>query len=157
MPKTSHRYALSLTWTGDRGSGTSDYRAFSRAHEVTGPGLPPLLGSADPVFRGESGRWNPEQLLVAALAQCHLLAYLHLCATAGVVVTGYADEPEGVLTLTSGGGGHFTEVVLHPRVTVAAPDQVERAVALHPEAYRRCFIANSVNFPVRHEPVVSIG
>ncbi|MEV4628551.1 OsmC family protein [Micromonospora sp. NPDC049523] len=154
MPRTSHRYALELTWTGDRGSGTADYRGYSRAHEVTAPGLPPLLGSADPTFRGEAGRWNPEQLLVAALSQCHLLAYLHVCAVAGVVVTGYVDRPEGVLTRTSGGGGHFTEVVLRPRVTVAAADQVDRARDLHSEANRQCFVANSVNFPVRHEPVI---
>ncbi|WP_326559591.1 OsmC family protein [Micromonospora sp. NBC_01796] len=157
MPRTSHRYPLTLTWTGDRGSGTADYRAYGRSHEVTGPGLPPLLGSADPTFRGEADRWNPEQLLVAALSQCHLLAYLHVCAVAGVVVTGYVDQPEGVLTRTSGGGGHFTEVVLRPRVTVAAADQVDRARELHREANRQCFIANSVNFPVRHEPVILLS
>lgn len=156
MPRTSHRFALTVTWTGDRGSGTSDYRAYSRAHEVTAPGLPPLPASADPAFRGETGRWNPEQLLVAALSQCHLLAYLHICAVGGVVVTGYVDNPVGVLARTSGGGGRFTEVVLRPLVTVAEADQVERAVALHREANRQCFVASSVNFPVRHEPVVVV-
>lgn len=154
MPQTSHHYALTVTWTGDLGEGTRDHRAYSRSHEITGPGLPPLLGSADTAFRGETGRWNPEQLLVAALSQCHLLAYLHVCAVAGVVVTGYTDHPEGVLARTSGGGGRFTEVLLRPRVTVAASDQVERALALHPGANRQCFVANSVNFPVRHEPVI---
>lgn len=150
----THTYELNLIWTGNRGTGTSGYRAYGRGHEVTAPDRPPLLGSADPTFRGEPDRWNPEQLLVAALSQCHLLAYLHVCVVAGVVVTEYGDEPRGVMAETDGGGGHFTEVVLRPRVVVASPDMVERATAAHRDAHRLCFIANSVNFPVRHEPVV---
>jgi organic hydroperoxide reductase OsmC/OhrA len=155
VPKT-HTYDLTVTWTGDRGSGTASYRGYSRAHEVSAPGVPPLLGSSDPAFRGEPDRWNPEQLLVASLSQCHLLSYLHVCAVAGVVVTGYTDTPHGVMAQTADGGGHFTEVVLRPQVTVTSPDMVERAMVLHEDAHRVCFIANSVNFPVRHEPVTLV-
>lgn len=153
----THTYAVAVTWTGDRGTGTSGYRAYGRTHEVTAPGRPVLLGSSDPTFRGEPDRWNPEQLLVAALAQCHMLAYLHLCADAGVVVTGYVDEAGGTMVQTPDGGGHFTEAVLRPRVTVAAPGMVERATALHGAAHKACFIASSVNFPVRHEPETTTG
>ncbi len=153
----THTYELTVTWTGDRGTGTSGYRAYSRAHEVTAAGRPPLPGSSDPTFRGDPDRWNPEQLLVAALAQCHLLWYLHLCAEAGVVVTGYTDTPTGLMAEDDDGGGRFTEVTLRPRVTVAAADSVGRAVELHGTAHRMCFIANSVTFPVHHEPVVSAG
>ncbi|HEX6501505.1 MAG TPA: OsmC family protein [Micromonosporaceae bacterium] len=152
----THTYELTVTWIGDRGTGTSGYRAYSRAHEVSAPGRPAMPGSSDPTFRGERDRWSPEQLLVASLSQCHLLWYLHLCADAGVVVTGYADEPTGVMLETADGGGRFTEVVLRPRVTVTEPGMVDRATALHDDAHRLCFIANSVNFPVRHEPVVSV-
>ncbi len=155
MPRT-HTYDVTVTWTGDRGTGTSGYRAYGRAHEVAAEGRPVLPGSADPTFRGEPDRWNPEQLLVASIAQCHLLWYLHLCADAGVVVTGYVDEPRGVMAETADGGGHFTEVVLRPRVTVAAPEMADRAAALHEGAHKLCFIANSVNFPVRHEPVTLV-
>ena len=147
-----HSYELALTWTGNQGTGTSAYRQYSRAHEIAAPGRPTLLGSADPAFRGETDRWNPEQLLVAALSACHLMSYLHVCVEAGVIVTGYTDAPTGVMTQTPGGGGHFTEVTLRPRVTVASADQVERANALHALANERCFIASSVNFPVHHEP-----
>ena len=132
----THSYDVTVAWTGNRGSGTSGYREYGRDHEVTVSGAgegeeggrpEPIAGSSDSAFRGESARWNPEQLLVAALAQCHMLSYLHACAAA---------------------------VVLRPRVTVAAPDMVEKAVGLHRDAHERCFIANSVNFPVRHEAVV---
>ncbi|MFI5955440.1 OsmC family protein [Cryptosporangium sp. NPDC051539] len=151
-----HNFELALAWTGNQGTGTSAYRAYSRSHEVTAPGRPPLLGSSDPAFRGETDRWNPELLLVAALSGCHLMSYLHVCVEAGVTVTAYADAPTGAMTQTPGGGGRFTEVVLRPRVTLAPGSDVALATHLHADAAERCFIASSVNFPVRHEPVVDV-
>lgn len=153
MAKT-HRYEVRVAWTGDRGEGTSGYRTYSRDHEVSAAGKLPIKGSSDPAFRGDAGRWNPEELLVASLSQCHMLWYLHLCAADRVVVTGYVDRPVGTMAETAEGGGRFVEVVLRPEVTVAAAEMTERAVGLHEQAHRMCFVANSVNFPVRHEPVV---
>jgi organic hydroperoxide reductase OsmC/OhrA len=148
-----HHYEIRTTWTGNRGAGTTGYRDYDRAHEVSAPGKPTLAGSSDPTFRGDRTRWNPEELLVAALSACHMLWYLHLCADAGIVVTDYRDEARGVMETTREGGGRFTEVVLRPRVTIACGDAA-RAGTLHDEAHRLCFIASSVNFPVRHEPVL---
>jgi organic hydroperoxide reductase OsmC/OhrA len=142
-----------VTWTGNRGTGTSGYRHYDRAHEVTADGPATILGSSDPAFRGDPARWNPEQLLVAALSQCHMLQYLHQCADAEVVVTGYVDHAHGTMAET-GEGGRFTEVVLRPHVSVASPAMVDIAMALHAAAHRACFIASSVNFPVHHEPHV---
>jgi organic hydroperoxide reductase OsmC/OhrA len=147
-----HAYETRTTWTGDRGQGTADYRGYDRTHDTMAPGRPAIPSSSDPAFRGDSDRWNPELLLVAALSQCHMLSYLHRCALSGVVVTGYEDTAEGVMVETADGGGHFEEVVLRPVVTVAEPGMVERAQSLHHDAAARCFIAASVNFPVRHEP-----
>ncbi|MFD8701821.1 OsmC family protein [Kitasatospora sp. NPDC059648] len=151
-----HEYTAEISWTGNRGTGTSDYRSYSRDVEVTAEGLPAIPGSADPVFRGDRTRWNPEQLLLVALSQCHLLSYLHLCAVNGVVVTSYVDRPVGTMAV-SPEGGHFTEVVLHPGVEVAEAGMAEQALALHAQAHRACFIANSVNFPVRHEAEVTVA
>jgi organic hydroperoxide reductase OsmC/OhrA len=148
-----HTYDTVVTWTGNRGTGTSGYRHYDRAHEVNADGPAPILGSSDPAFRGDPARWNPEQLLVAALSQCHMLQYLHRCADAGVVVTGYVDHAHGTMA-EAGEGGRFTEVVLRPQVSVASPAMVDAATALHAAAHRACFIASSVNFPVRHEPQV---
>jgi organic hydroperoxide reductase OsmC/OhrA len=156
MPRT-HRYELTVTWTGDRGEGTSSYRSYSRSHEVGADGQRTIEGSSDPVFRGDADRWNPEQLLVAALSQCHMLSYLHLCAVAGVVVTGYVDRPVGTMQESPGSGGRFVEVLLRPHVTVTSGDMVKRAEVLHEDAHRACFIAASVNFPVRHEPIIEVG
>lgn len=156
MSGRQHSYRVSVTWTGNRGDGTASYRGYGRTNEVRADGRPPIPGSSDPAFRGEPDRWNPEQLLVAALAQCHLLWFLHLAAEAGVVVTGYADDPVGTMVTDDTGGGRFTEVVLRPRVEVAEPAMVEGAQRLHERANRLCFIASSVAFPVRHEPQTSV-
>jgi organic hydroperoxide reductase OsmC/OhrA len=133
--------------------GTSGYRDYDRSTDVAASGRPVIAASADPMFRGDEARWNPELLLVAALSQCHMLWYLHLAAEAGVVVTGYVDEAIGTMDEEAGGGGHFTEVVLRPRVTVAVAEMVATAQSLHPRANELCYIAQSVNFPVHHEPV----
>jgi organic hydroperoxide reductase OsmC/OhrA len=150
-----HTYETVVAWTSNRGTGTSGYRDYARDHEITTDGRDPIAGSSDPAFRGDPSRWNPEQLLVASLSQCHMLWYLHFCADAGVVVTGYVDHASGTMA-ENGHGGQFTEVVLRPSATVTLPDMVEAAGRLHAEAHRACFIANSVNFPVRHEPAVDV-
>ncbi|MFE2410887.1 OsmC family protein [Kitasatospora sp. NPDC059408] len=155
MPKL-HTYTTEVTWTGNRGTGTGDYRSYGRDHDVAADGRPTIPGSSDPAFRGDPARWNPEQLLLASISQCHLLWYLHLCAVNGVVVTSYVDNPVGTMAETPE-GGHFTSAVLHPRIEVASAGMVEKALALHADAHRACFIASSVNFPVRHEPVVTVA
>jgi organic hydroperoxide reductase OsmC/OhrA len=149
-----HRYEVTVEWTGNNGSGTSGHRAYERAHDVSVGGKPIIKGSADPAFFGAKDRWNPEDLLVASLSQCHMLSYLALCTREGVVVTSYRDVATGQLRATPAGGGHFVEVVLQPHVTVADASMTELAIALHHEAHEICFIANSVNFPVRHVPTV---
>lgn len=153
MNLSEHRYALTVRWTGNRGDGTSSYRSYSRDHDVLIPGLPPLKGSADPTFHGDRERYNPEQLLLAALAQCHMLSYLHVAVKHGVVVTDYRDEATGMMRLNRDGSGQFERVVLNPRVTVADSGQADLAASLHHEANQVCFIARSVNFPVEHRPV----
>lgn len=147
-----HHYEVTVRWTG--GTGTTSYRGYARDHDVEAAGKPTLAASADPAFLGTADRWNPEDLLVATLSQCHMLTYLSLCARTGVVVTGYADRASGTMREDGAHGGRFTEVVLRPEVTVAEEGMREKAIALHHDAHDQCFIANSVNFPVRHEPVV---
>ncbi len=156
MAGREHRYETAVEWTGNTGTGTSAYRAYERRHEITAPGTPkpPIPGSSDPAFRGDPARWNPEELLVAALSACHKLQYLHLCATAGVVVVGYGDRAEGIMAEDGAGGGRFLRVVLRPVVTVTEGSDLALAHALHERAHALCFIASSVNFPVTHEAEV---
>jgi organic hydroperoxide reductase OsmC/OhrA len=156
MPK-SHSYQATVTWTGNTGDGTASYRGYSREHVVDVAGKPRLTASADPAFRGDPGLLNPEDLLVAALSECHLLWYLALCSNSGVVVTAYRDDARGTMVEDPDTGGHFTEVVLRPRVTITDAAMLPLAEKLHEQAHRKCFIANSVNFPVRHEPEMTVA
>jgi organic hydroperoxide reductase OsmC/OhrA len=148
-----HHYALRLTWTGAQGGPTTDYQSYSRSYRVDIEGKPPLEGSADPTFRGDPARHNPEDLLVAALAACHMLSYLHLCASAGIEVVAYEDQARGKVAIKDR-RMRFVEVMLAPKVTIGAGD-LERARALHAQAHEDCFIANSVNFPVLNMPTVT--
>lgn len=155
--KLEHHYAVEVEWLGNRGSGTSGYRDYGRQVIVRVDGKPSIEGSSDKPFHGDADRWNPEDMLLTALAQCHLLSYLHVAVLRGVVVTDYVDNAVGTMVQTSDGGGHFTEVTLRPVVTVASADMVEAATDAHREASEKCFIANSVNFVVRHEPIVQVA
>ena len=143
-----------MRWTGSLGPGTISYRGYDRDHEVDCGAKPTIAGSSDPAFRGDPKRWNPEELLVAAVSQCHMLWYLHLAAVAGVVVTSYTDRPIGTMIEEDDGAGQFNEVVLRPTVTIADDGKRELAEALHHDAHGKCFIARSVNFPVSHEVTI---
>ena len=144
-----HRYTARTVWSGE----TRDYKSFSREHRIEMPGKPSLRASSDPAFRGDPSCHNPEDLLVASLSSCHMLWYLHLCAVKGVVVTAYEDAAEGTMVEVPR-NGHFSEVVLRPVVTITGDSDAARAEALHERAHAECFIANSVNFPVRCEPTI---
>jgi len=152
-----HHYSLTVKWTGNRGQGTISYRDYDRTHIISINNKPDILGSSDAAFRGDITRHNPEDLLLAALSACHMLWYLHLCADAGIIVMDYTDQATGTMTESPNGGGKFTEVTLHPTVTITDSSMIEKANELHKKANEKCFITNSVNFPVRHEAECVVG
>jgi len=147
-----HQYSLTVEWTGNKGTGTNTYRSYDRSHTISVADKPDILGSSDPAFRGDKTKYNPEEMLVAALSACHMLSYLHLCAVGGVVVVAYTDEAIGTMQETNGGSGRFTEVTLYPTVTVTDESMIGKANELHHAANEVCFIANSCNFPIHHQP-----
>ena len=154
---TLHHYKASILWIGNKGTGTSEYKAYSRDHDISIPGKPIIPGSSDPVFRGDKSRYNPEDLLVASLSGCHMLSYLHLCAINGVIVTAYKDDATGTMQEHPDGSAQFTEVILNPVVTVTEKSMIDKANSLHDQAHHLCFIASSVNFPVKHKPVAVVS
>lgn len=151
--RKEHRYTVKTVWTGSASGPARDYESYSRAHSIEADGKPPIPSSADPAFMGDPSRTNPEDLFVGALSACHMLWYLHLCTVKGVVVVAYEDAAEGVM-VEEPRKGRFTEVTLRPAVTIAADSDAGVAEALHERAHAECFIANSVNFPVRCEPTI---
>ncbi len=149
----SHAFETTVRWTGNTGSGTGAYTAYRRTHEIAAPGKPPIPGSADPAFRGDADRWNPEEMLVGSIASCHMLWFLHLAAAAGVVVESYEDRATGEMRINPDGSGEFTAATLRPHVTISAGDAA-LVDGLHHRAHEMCFIARSLNFEVGCRPTV---
>jgi len=143
-----HTYQVRVNWTGNAGEGTKNYKSYRRDLTIESPGKPPIPGSSDPAFRGDPSRYNPEDLLVASLSSCHMLWYLHLCAMNRLTVVDYEDRASGVMQEHDDGSGEFVSVQLKPSIRILAGDDREKALALHAEAHRLCFVARSVNFPV---------
>ncbi|QRR00042.1 OsmC family protein [Dyadobacter sandarakinus] len=147
-----HHYKVAIQWTGNRGEGTKSYQSYDRSHTVEVSGKPRIECSSDPAFRGDPLKYNPEELFLSSLSGCHMLWYLHLCSEAQVIVVNYTDHANGLMVEENNGSGRFTRVTLHPVVTVQDAAMIEKAIALHAEANKLCFIANSCNFPVEHMP-----
>lgn len=150
----THDYRVEIVWTGNRGTGTSAYRAYDRDHDIHIAGKPILRGSADAAFRGTAECHNPEELLLAAISACHMLWYLHLCAEAGIVVSAYHDRAQAQMVIEADGGGQFSAATLRPEITIAAGD-LDTAHALHARAHALCFIARSLAFPIHHQPLIT--
>jgi organic hydroperoxide reductase OsmC/OhrA len=148
-----HNYKLTVKWTGNTGTGTSNYTAFERSHSILVDNKAEILSSSDPAYRGDKTKHNPEDLLLASVSSCHMLWYLHLCAVEGIIITNYIDNATGIMVETSNGGGKFTEITLHPTVIVENSSMTETANELHNKANELCFIANSLNFPVYHKAI----
>jgi organic hydroperoxide reductase OsmC/OhrA len=152
----SHFYQATTTWTGNTGEGTRSYRGYSRDHEISMSNKTVIAASSDPVFRGNSARHNPEELFLGSLSSCHMLWVLHLCTVYGVVILEYVDYAEGIMTEEENGSGRFTSVTLKPEVVVERSDMIPKLDAIHHEANKKCFIANSCNFPVRHKAIARV-
>jgi len=147
----THHYKTTLNWTGNLGQGTTNYKAYNRNHTINhDQKSQTILASADPMFLGDPSRYNPEELLLASIASCHMLWYLHLCATNHIIVTNYQDQPEGTMQENTNGSGQFTNVTLNPKVQVQDQNMVDKANQLHHQANQMCFIARSCNFPITH-------
>ncbi|HEY2018880.1 MAG TPA: OsmC family protein [Bryobacteraceae bacterium] len=151
-----HQYCVRNQWTGNLGTGTSGYRAYSRNLELSCAGKAgPIAGSSDPLFRGDRTRYNPEELLVGAISACHMLWVLHLCADAGIVIKAYTDDATGEMAEHKDGSGEFTRVVLHPQMEITDAGRIAEATEIHERAHGMCALARSMNFPVDAEPVVT--
>ncbi len=153
MEKT-HHYKTSVEWTGNTGAGTNGYRSYNRSHTILADEKKPIEGSSDPSFLGDIKKYSPEDLFLASVASCHMLWYLHLCSDAGIIITSYIDHATGTMIETNNGGGRSTEITLHPEVMVTQQSMIAAAESLHAKANELCFIANSCNFPIHHQPII---
>ncbi len=151
-----HDFTSRIQWTGNRGEGTASYRGYDRTWDIDTPGKPVTHCSNDPRLGGDPALPNPEDLLISSLAACHMLWYLHLASQAGLVVVEYRDNPVGVGHSTPDGAGRFVEAILNPHIVLRSDADLARAEAIHHEISSVCFIARSVNFPIRYAPTFAL-
>ena len=151
-----HKYKLTAEWTGNKGDGNKNIRTYDRSHTISIQGKPEVFLTTDNAAVGDKSKLNPEDLLVSALSSCHLLSYLYLCSLEGIVITAYTDNATGIMIENSSGGGSFKEVTLNPIFYVDDANNVEKAIELHHKAHEICYIANSVNFEVKCNPICKV-
>jgi organic hydroperoxide reductase OsmC/OhrA len=152
---SDHLYEIEVKWTGNKGEGTKDYRSYERSHVISGVGKPDLLGSSDPLFRGDPTKYNPEELLLASLSSCHMLWFLHICADKKINVIEYVDNPKALMVIDPSGKGFFKEATLHPSIVITDRARFDEIEKIHETAHQKCFIANSINFKVLIKPKVT--
>ena len=85
-----------------------------------------------------------------------MLWFLHLASTKGIVVIDYADTATGIMIENEDGSGYFESVTLNPVVTITDPARIEETNELHHMSNKYCFIANSLNFKVNHNPICQV-
>ncbi|MEP5341894.1 MAG: OsmC family protein [Algibacter sp.] len=154
----NHIFKAKVNWELSKGETTESPKTFSRNHIVEIDNKKnDLKVSAAKMFRGDASLYNPEDLLLSALASCHMMSYLYVCSQNNIKVLSYTDNAEAVLEVESSGSGHFTKVILNPVVTIKDETKKELALSLHEKANSLCFIANSCNFPIVHDAQVLIS
>ncbi|VXB19813.1 MULTISPECIES: OsmC family protein [Chryseobacterium] len=151
----NHQYKSKIKWTGNTGESTKNYRSYERSYIISVDGKAEIKGSSDPAFLGNPDLHNPEDLLLASVSSCHLLWYLHFCSVNKILILEYLDFAEGTMIESENGSGKFTEIILKPKILVTEKDMVEKAIELHQKANEYCFIANSLNFEVKHQPEIN--
>lgn len=154
--KHEHNYKVRAEWTGNKGEGTKNVRSYDRSHTVTIQGKPELHLTTDNPAVGDKTKLNPEDLLVSAISSCHMLSYLYVCALEGIVITSYTDNATGIMIEEASGGGSFKEVNLYPICHVQNEQMIDKAIELHHKAHEICYIANSVNFEVKCNPICKV-
>jgi organic hydroperoxide reductase OsmC/OhrA len=144
-----HQYKLKIEWTGNNGNGTEKYDKYRRDFTIHFENKAPVFASADSIFRGDPSKLNPEEMLLSAISSCHMLWFLHECADHGIKLIEYTDTPEAVLEIVPGNGGRFTEATLTPEIVLESFDGKINILELYELAAKKCFIANSCNFPIK--------
>jgi len=152
-----HQYQTNLIWTGNLGVGTANYAAYSRDYRLEVLNKAAILGSSDSAFKGDENKHNPEDLLVASISSCHMLWFLHLASSKGIIVTDYSDTATGTMIENENGSGYFDSVILYPVVTITDPTRIDETNELHQLANKYCFISNSLNFKVKHDPICKVA
>jgi organic hydroperoxide reductase OsmC/OhrA len=110
---------------------------------VCATGKPDIQLSSPPEFKGRAGVWTPEDMFVASLNVCTLMTFVAYAKHKSLGLAGYESSVEGVLEY-SNGKYRFTEITIHPHVTVKTQEEIELARQILQDAHDNCLITNSI-------------
>ncbi len=148
-------HTATLRWS--RNDAAFNDGKYHRAHDIGFDGGASLLGSSAPdVVRpplSDPAGVDPEEMLVASAASCHMLFFLDFARKAGHIVDSYADTPMGRLDNDDRGRTAIVEIVLKPVISFSGDNVPDAAgiALIHYKAHEACFIANSLRCAVRVE------
>ena len=141
-------HRIKLSW--EKGVAPFTYEAYPRNHTLSfKDGQESIIASASPPYRGDAGKADPEDMLVAALSSCHMLSFLAIAAKKKLTVQSYEDDAVGFLE-NDGGKLWMTRVILRPKVAIDT--DAATLAQIHHLAHEACFIASSVKTDVKVEP-----
>ncbi|QDO92455.1 osmotically inducible protein OsmC [Formosa sediminum] len=144
------QFKISNSWSLEHASKITSKGGSIKTHQVFLEKGKTLEVSAAKPFKGDPSKYNPEELLMAALSSCHFMSYLYVCEQAGITILEYSDTVEGILNLQANGSGAFAKISLNPQVKIENQDQIQLAESLHEKAGNLCFIANSCAFKIEY-------
>lgn len=128
-----------VRWLKD---GEFSHEGFDRRHHVDFQDDVSLVsGGANNDFGAD-----PEQMLAAAMASCHMQTFLVLASKKRLQVASYTDEAEAVLGKREDGKFWVEKIILNPKVEFCG-DKVPNAEtikAMHDKSHSNCFVANSL-------------
>lgn len=150
-----HTFEAHLSWTKPDEASSNRKRIYGKTHLMQINGKQDLTISAAKAFKGDPALHNPEDQLLSSIMSCHMMSFLYVCSQHNMEVFSYKDKATAILETYEDGSGKIVSVSLFPQVIIADHNQIELANALHVKANKLCFIANSCNFPVQHEPYTS--
>lgn len=137
-------YENTVTWAGNR------------AGRITSDEKPEVLTASPPEFKGEDGKWSPEDLFVAAVNTCTMTTFLAFAFNKELNFDLYESSGEGVLERTDN-GYQFTKIFIRPTIRVATEPDVELAEKILHDAHDKCLISNSITGKTIIEPDIVVN
>lgn len=144
MEQETHVYQTQIEW------------AEKRRGRLQADGLPDLMVSTPPEFKGEAGFWTPEHLYVAAAEACLMATFIAIAENSRLQVSSYRSSARGRLEKAAGAGLCFSEVEIFPEIELEDGGSLELAERVMAKAAKGCLIANSLKAPVLVKPKFAV-
>lgn len=141
-------FTIDLNWKNTRSD--FNFNDYSRDHQLTFSGKQTLTNSAAADYLGNADAANPEELLLSALASCHMLTFFAIASKTGHIIESYSDKPVALLGKNDSNKISVTEITLSPTIVFSGEKipTSEQLKSMHEKAHHNCFIAQSIKTKV---------